>query len=129
MVDLRSMALWAIPPYALYHVPTDPAGVAEAPAPVPRDIPEKLLCCLWFDATWRPSQLGTLDGRSVTVLSPGQWNRQAGPDFRQAVIAFDGGGRCVGGGGIHPLASGWTADRHQPRRAYQPGELPFVFRK
>lgn len=122
------MSSWAVPRYTFYHLSTDDPGVAEAPAPFPQDVPEKLLCCLWFDPAWRPSHLGTLDGRSLTVRSPGQWNRQAGPDFRQAVIVFDDGERCVGDVEIHRLASGWTAHRHHLDGRYNQVMLHVVFR-
>jgi hypothetical protein len=75
-------------------------------------LPERLVCCLWFDPRWRPSLLRTLDGRTLTVHSPGRWNRQAGPDFQQAVIEFDDGTRHRGDVEIHRYASGWMAHRH-----------------
>ncbi|PON11518.1 hypothetical protein C2W62_44400, partial [Candidatus Entotheonella serta] len=46
------------------------------------------------------------------VHSPGQWNRQAGPDFLQAVLEFDSGERQRGDVEVHRLASGWTAHQH-----------------
>jgi hypothetical protein len=94
--------------------PTIPASswVAEAPGPWHRTIPEKLVRCLWFDQSWRPTLLHTLDGRAITVHSPGRWNLQAGPDFQQAVIAFGDGARHRGDVEIHRYASGWTAHRH-----------------
>lgn len=91
------------------------ARVAEAEAAA---ISEKLVCCLWFDVRWRPSTLRTLDGRTLVVHSPGRWNRQAGPDFLQAVIEFSDGERCRGDVEIHRYASGWTAHRHHHNARY-----------
>ncbi len=53
-----------------------------------------------------------MDGREVVVHSPGQWNRQVGPDFLQAVLEFRHGERCRGDVEVHRLASGWTAHHH-----------------
>ena len=94
--------------------PTTPAStwVAEAPVSWHRSIPEKLVRCLWFDQRWRPAPLRTLDGRNITVHSPGRWNLQAGPDFQQASIAFVDGARQRGDVEIHRYASGWIAHRH-----------------
>lgn len=53
-----------------------------------------------------------MDGHPLMVHSPGQWNRQAGPDFLQAVLEFDSGERQRGDVEVHRLASGWTAHQH-----------------
>ena len=86
--------------------------IAEASAAFQPSVPEKLVRCLWFDARWRPSALHTQTGQAVTVHHPGRWNMLAGPDFQQAVIAFNDGERQRGDVEIHRYASGWTAHRH-----------------
>jgi hypothetical protein len=86
--------------------------VAEAAAPAPRKVPEKLVRCLWFERCWRPATLHTLTGQKIVVHSPGRWNVQAGPDFQHAVIEFADGERRRGDVEIHCAASGWTAHRH-----------------
>lgn len=87
-------------------------GVAEPPAAWHRTIPETLVRCLWFDQRWRPATLHTLEGRAITVHTPGRWNVQAGPDFQQAHIELVGGVHYRGDVEIHRYASGWTAHRH-----------------
>ena len=47
---------------------------------------ERLLQQIWRHQRVRPEPLTTLDGQPVRVLHPGFWNREAGPDFRRAVI-------------------------------------------
>ena len=86
--------------------------IAEAPLDWQRLIPEKLLHCLWYDPRWRPARFLTLDGRPVTVHSPGRWNVHPGPDFRQASITIGDGERQRGDVELHRHASGWTAHRH-----------------
>lgn len=85
---------------------SDEAIVAEPKALQAAGIPEKLVSCIWFEPRWRPEPLETLDGRRFTVHSPGQWNRRAGPDFLQAVLAYSDGERCRGDVEVHRLSSG-----------------------
>ena len=51
--------------------------------------PERLLQAIWFHQRLKRDQLRTVDGKTVRVLHPGFWNREAGPDFRGAMIQFD----------------------------------------
>jgi hypothetical protein len=69
-----------------------------------------------------------LDGRQLIVHSPGQWNRQAGPDFVQAVLEYGDGERCRGDVEVHRLASGWTAHHHHLDARYNRVVLHVVLR-
>lgn len=103
------------PPTSLHQLYAHTAldtQIAETAANLQSGMPEKLVRCLWFDARWRPPVLRTQTGQTVTVHHPGRWNMLAGPDFQQAVIAFDSGERQRGDVEIHRHASGWTAHRH-----------------
>ena len=115
--------------YHLYPASWTSGWVAEASEPFVQDIPEKLVSCMWFDPRWRPATFATLEGRAFTVLSPGQWNRQAGPDFRQAVIHYADGERCQGDVEIHRAASGWTAHRHHLDERYNRVILHVILRQ
>lgn len=106
----------------------DDFGVAEPEVLSASDIPEKLVCCIWFESRWRPERLETLDGRQFVVHSPGQWNRQAGPDFLQAVLEYSDGERCRGDVEVHRLASGWTAHHHHLDARYSGVVLHVVLR-
>ncbi len=123
------MSISASPLERLYEAITlDDFGVAEPEALPAADIPEKLACCLWFEPRWRPEPLATLDGRPFKVHSPGQWNRQAGPDFLQAVLEYSDGERCRGDVEVHRLASGWTAHGHHLDPRYNRVILHVVLR-
>jgi hypothetical protein len=98
--------------HQLYAPPTLDTQIAETAVAFRSGVPEKLVRCLWFDARWRPPVLHTQTGQAVTVYHPGRWNMLAGPDFQQAVIAFDDDKRQRGDVEIHRYASGWTAHRH-----------------
>ena len=49
-------------------------------------ITERHVQAIWYDAALRPQRLLTRRGSDVTVVSPGEWNLGAGPDFRNAVL-------------------------------------------
>jgi len=106
----------------------DEFSVAEPEVLSASDLPEKLVCCIWFESRWRPERLETLDGRQFVVHSPGQWNRQAGPDFLQAVLEYSDGERCRGDVEVHRLASGWTAHQHHADPRYNRVILHVVLR-
>ena len=49
---------------------------------------ERHLQCVWADSSIRPRQLLSAAGEEVDVLSPGEWNLEAGPDFLDAVLVI-----------------------------------------
>jgi hypothetical protein len=92
--------------------------VSEPPSPVVRAaMPERLLRCLWFDQAF-DDVLRTESGQAVTVLSPGWWNLEAGPDFKNASLRISGGKPARGDVETHVYASGWNEHGHQDDRAY-----------
>jgi hypothetical protein len=85
---------------------------AEAP-------PERLLQAVWFHQRLHRDQLRTSDGRAVHVLHPGFWNREAGPDFRGAVIQFAGEAACTGDVEIDLRSGDWRAHHHDGNPNYR----------
>lgn len=76
------------------------------------EINERLIRVLWQEQRFRRDLLETTDGRRVEVISPGWWNRQSGPDFRQAVIQLGQGQVLRGDVEIHLHSSDWNAHGH-----------------
>ncbi|MBL7114930.1 MAG: DUF2851 family protein [Kiritimatiellae bacterium] len=73
---------------------------------------ERHLQCLWADKHWRPD-LQTSVAEDVTVLSPGRWNLEAGPDFLDAVLlAGPDKRRIVGDVEIHIRPEDWEHHGH-----------------
>lgn len=60
-----------------------------------------------FGEVWK-----TLCGREVRLLDPGEWNREAGPDFRGITILVDGEERLRGDLEIDLHAAGWEQHGH-----------------
>lgn len=73
---------------------------------------ERLLQQVWRHQRLLPDRLRTFDGRRLTVLHPGFWNREAGPDFRDALIQLEGDAPLSGDVEIDLQPQGWTQHHH-----------------
>ena len=91
--------------------------------------PEKLLQGVWFHQRIQRGQLRLLDGRGVRVLHPGFWNREAGPDFRGAMVQFDGEAPRTGDIEVDVCASGWHGHGHDTNPNFQQVILHVVWEK
>ncbi len=80
--------------------------------------PERLLQAIWHHQRLRRDQLRTLDGRNLRVLHPGFHNCEAGPDFRGAVIQFEGETARSGDVEVDVHPSLWRSHHHQEKRSY-----------
>lgn len=95
---------------------------------------ERHLQCVWFDRAWGPGELQTNEGEQVSIVSPGRWNLEEGPDFLDAVLRIGPGERLVTGDiEIHIAPSDWAAHDHAADQRYarvaahvtwSPGSLP-----
>jgi len=98
------------------------SGVGEPPSAYPESarmpVRERLVRCFWFDQNFRTDELRVEDGRKLRVLSPGWWNLEAGPDFRNAVIRLANEATCKGDVELHVDASAWKAHGHHRDPAY-----------
>ena len=81
---------------------------------------ERHVQAIWYDAALRPSALRTVRGGDVTVVDPGTWNLEAGPDFRQAVLELGRDRRrVIGDVEVHLKPADWSAHRHGDDPAYR----------
>jgi len=83
-----------------------------APASYQDRVPEAVLRCIWYDRLFRSSGIKTCDGRTIRVLSPGRWNFELGPDFRNAAICLDEQDTILGDVEIDLAVSDWHAHGH-----------------
>jgi hypothetical protein len=69
---------------------------------------------LWriWESQGLPVSLTTRDGRTLRVLFPGVPNTAPGPDFRGALLAFDGRPTIRGDVEVHLQASSWEGHGH-----------------
>jgi hypothetical protein len=74
---------------------------------------ERHIQCLWTNPRLRPPELKTSDGETVEVEHPGDWNLEAGPDFRNAILRIGKEKRRVSGDlEIHIHPNGWKQHGH-----------------
>lgn len=80
-------------------------------------MPEIILHYIWEKCLWAGFEQFTTDGKKVEILSVGEHNRDAGPDYSHARIRIDGH-EWVGNIEIHVCASDWTKHHHHLDKAY-----------
>jgi hypothetical protein len=80
-------------------------------------VSETLLQGFWLSRRWNTDALRTWDGRTLRVLAPGRWNRQAGPDFIAARLQIGDAERC-GDVEVHFYPEDWRAHGHCLDPAY-----------
>ncbi len=80
-------------------------------------MPEILLHYIWQKHLWAGFPQQTTDGKSIEVISVGQHNTHAGPDFSHAHVRIDGQD-WVGNIEIHIHASDWYKHHHHTDASY-----------
>ena len=73
---------------------------------------EEYLHFIWRQKLLSKYQLFIQNKKSLTIIDPGQWNSNSGPDFLQAKIKIDET-IWVGHVEIHINASDWFAHHHE----------------
>ena len=72
---------------------------------------------IWEHCLWAGFEQQTTDGRKVEILSVGEHNRDAGPDYSHARVKIDGH-EWVGNIEIHVCSSDWLRHHHHVDKAY-----------
>lgn len=80
-------------------------------------MPEILLHYIWEKCLWAEFPQCTTDGKPVEIISVGEHNRNAGPDYSHARIRIDGR-EWVGNIEIHVHSSEWYHHKHHLDKAY-----------
>ncbi len=81
-------------------------------------VPERWLQQIWWHQRILRDKLTLIDGRSLQVLHPGFWNREAGPDFREAVLRIGDAAAMTGDVEVDRAESGWRSHGHAENPAY-----------
>ena len=83
-----------------------------------------------LSAAWHagavPARLDTADGVSLEIVHRGTWSHGLGPDFRDALILFDGRELRAGSIEIHLRTRGWADHGHHLDPAYDAVVLHLV---
>lgn len=87
---------------------------------------EKLLQFIWQYSLYNPSQLQTTNGEPITVVHPGRYNTNAGPDFLEAKVRV-GDTLLAGHVELHVNNSDWQKHGHQHDDAYRSVILHVVY--
>ena len=82
-------------------------------------VSERLLQLIWHHQRILRDQLVSLDGRPIKVLHPGFWNREAGPDFRGAVIQIGSSPSLHGDIEVDLCPHLWKGHHHAQNPAYR----------
>ncbi len=80
-------------------------------------MPEILLHYIWEHALWKGFEQTTTDGQPVEILSVGEHNRDAGPDYSHARVRI-GDREWVGNIELHVCSGDWFRHKHQTDKAY-----------
>ena len=80
-------------------------------------MPEIVLHYIWEHCLWAGMAQKTTDGRTVEILSVGEHNRDAGPDYSHARVRIDGR-EWIGNIEIHVCSSDWIKHRHHLDKTY-----------
>lgn len=80
-------------------------------------MPEIVLHYIWERCLWAGFAQQTTDGKPVEILTVGEHNHDAGPDYSHARIRIDGK-EWVGNIELHVCSSDWTKHRHHLDKAY-----------
>ena len=80
-------------------------------------MPEILLHYIWQQHFWAECEQFTTDGMPIEIISTGQHNRDAGPDFSFVRLRI-GSQEWVGNVELHVRASDWKRHRHHQDPAY-----------
>lgn len=78
---------------------------------------ERLLQFIWQMQYFNKSELCTTYGDQLSIIYPGQFNSNQGPDFLEAAISI-GGTKWVGNIELHIKASDWKLHKHDTDQNY-----------
>ena len=96
------------------------------PFPVAGKMGEKLLQYIWQFQYFNRSDLQTIQGEGIQIISPGTINLHQGPDFQNAKIKI-GDTLLAGTIEIHCKASDWKKHEHHKDKNYQNVILHVVY--
>ncbi|MEI6350419.1 MAG: DUF2851 family protein [Verrucomicrobiota bacterium] len=99
-------------------LPEPLGGFREESFPFPTNPPSELeIQARWFSGEFG-STFFTLTGDTVEIVQFGEWNREAGPDFREAAVSINGAPAVRGCIELDPDVRDWERHGHAVNPAY-----------
>ncbi len=89
-------------------------------------ISEQIIQAIWFHLFLKMDELKTTTGKRIRILDRGMWNKDAGPDFKQAKIRIENE-VMTGDVEVHWKTSDWDHHRHSENASYDKVILHVVF--
>ena len=80
-------------------------------------VTEKLVKTIWFDQQIERRGLKTTDGKRIAIITPGEWNFDEGPDFKNAKINLNGQD-LTGDVEIDLYSSNWKTHKHDKNKNF-----------
>ena len=74
-------------------------------------MPESVLQHIWYYGDFNHKELRTQSGKPISILNPGRWNHNEGPNFLEAVLKIDGK-TIVGAVEVHFEPINWFYHHH-----------------
>lgn len=108
-----------VAPDNLYFELRTSFGVARKLSDDETSPPERLLQTIWQHQRIRRDQIKGADGKPLTVLHPGFWSFEGGPDFRDALVQFGSDTPLRGDIEVDIRPSGWRAHNHHRNPAFE----------
>ena len=84
----------------------------------PFTVAERVLQKIWLHRDFDSTHARLADGRTLEIVSPGEWNLLGGPDFRGARLRI-GGREVCGDVEVHFHAADWRAHGHPANPNFQ----------
>ncbi|MEW6556714.1 MAG: DUF2851 family protein [Elusimicrobiota bacterium] len=103
-----------------YRKLRDSVFIKEAEKPytaTAQPVTEKLVKTIWFDQKIERRGLITTDGQRLSIISPGEWNFDEGPDFKNAKININGQ-ELSGDVEVDIYSSDWKAHGHYKNKQF-----------
>lgn len=93
-----------------------------------KNINELIIKKIWLIEFLQGKILKTISGRKIRIYSPGWWNYEKGPDFKNCEIELDGE-LISGDAEVHVNSSDWYKHKHNEDNSYNDTVLHIIWLK
>ncbi len=103
--------MWTLNKYGIIALKRNVIKESHSPYSFPYS--ERHLQCTWYDSSLRPKTMMSSESKKITIVHPGRWNLEAGPDFLDAILAIGSRQKIIKGDvEIHIHPNDWIHHKH-----------------